>query len=49
MGELVGEKEPSGRFTSVDEIGGLVAFLSSPAAANMTGVAIPADGGWTAQ
>lgn len=46
---LLGEKQPSKRFASPDDIGGLVAFLCSEAAHNMTGTALPVDGGWTAQ
>lgn len=47
--ELLLEKQPSGRFTSVDDIAALALFLCSGAAANMTGAAIPVDGGWTAR
>ncbi len=36
---------PAGRFASPDEIGGLAAFLMSPAAAYITGATIPVDGG----
>lgn len=41
--------QPTKQFTSVEELGALVAFLSSDAARNITGAIIPADGGWTAQ
>ena len=47
--ELLIEKEPSGTFTSIEEIGAIAVFLCSDAAQNMTGVPIANDGGWTAQ
>jgi 3-hydroxybutyrate dehydrogenase len=47
--DLLVEKQPSERFTTVEQIGGLAVFLCSDGAANMTGAAIPIDGGWTAQ
>jgi 3-hydroxybutyrate dehydrogenase len=46
---LLAEKQPSRQFVSVDELGQLVAFLCSGAAGQITGAAIPVDGGWTAQ
>lgn len=46
---LLAEKQPSLRFTMPDQLGGLAVFLCSDAAANMTGVSLPMDGGWTAQ
>lgn len=36
---------PMGRFAEVDEIGGLIAYLASPAAGYITGTSIPIDGG----
>ncbi len=33
----------------VDQLGALVVFLCSDAAASLTGAALPVDGGWTAQ
>ena len=47
--ELLIEKEPSGKFTSIEEIAALAVFLCSDAAQNLTGVPISNDGGWTAQ
>ena len=47
--ELLREKEPSGRFTPVEDIAALAFFLCSPAASNVTGASFPMDGGWTAQ
>lgn len=46
---LLAEKQPSGRFTTVEEVGALALFLCSEAAANITGASFPVDGGWTAQ
>lgn len=47
--ELLSEKQPSGRFTSIEELAALTLFLCSPAAENVTGAALPVDGGWVAQ
>ena len=41
--------QPSKRFATVEELGALALFLSSPAAASITGTSISVDGGWTAQ
>ena len=41
--------QPSKRFATVEELGELALFLSSPAAASITGTSITMDGGWTAQ
>lgn len=47
--QLLGEKEPSKRFTEPKHLGELAVFLCSEAGGNITGDAIQADGGWTAQ
>ena len=47
--KLLCAKQPSGQFVTPDQIGELTAFLCSPAAAQITGIALPIDGGWTAQ
>jgi 3-hydroxybutyrate dehydrogenase len=36
------------KFVTVGEVAGLTGFLCSPAAASITGTALPIDGGWTA-
>jgi len=41
-------QQPNKRFATVEELGALVVFLASEAAASVTGVALPVDGGWTA-
>lgn len=46
---LLGDKQPSRRMSSPDEIGFLALWLASPLAHNITGAALPVDGGWTAQ
>jgi 3-hydroxybutyrate dehydrogenase len=46
---LLAEKQPSKQFATPDQLGELAAFLCSDAAAQMTGIALPVDGGWTAQ
>jgi 3-hydroxybutyrate dehydrogenase len=47
--DLLSEKQPSKQFVTVDQLGAVVAFLCSDAAAQITGASIPIDGGWTAQ
>ncbi len=42
------ERQPSGRFVQLDDVGATVAFLCSPAARDITGTVIPVDGGWSA-
>ena len=46
---LLREKQPSLSFIAPGQIGQTVLFLCSPAAAAITGTAIPVDGGWVAQ
>ncbi|MDP9127767.1 MAG: 3-hydroxybutyrate dehydrogenase [Pseudomonadota bacterium] len=40
--------QPTHEFTTVEQIGGLVLFLCSDSAANITGALLSIDGGWTA-
>ncbi|WP_393979515.1 SDR family oxidoreductase [Xanthobacter nonsaccharivorans] len=47
--ELPGEKQPSLRMAMPEDVGSLVLWLTYPAAHNVTGAAIPMDGGWTSQ
>ena len=47
--ELLREKQPSQRTSKPAEIGQLVAWLCHPIAHNITGSAIPIEGGWTSQ
>ena len=49
IADLLSEKQPSGRMSTPSDIGALVLWLCNPAAHNITGTAIPIDGGWTAQ
>ncbi|MEM9794099.1 MAG: SDR family oxidoreductase, partial [Pseudomonadota bacterium] len=42
------ERQPSKSFATVEQMGGTVAFLCSPAAEQITGTTISVDGGWTA-
>jgi 3-hydroxybutyrate dehydrogenase len=41
-------QQPNKRFATVEEMGALAVFLASEAAASITGIALPVDGGWTA-
>jgi 3-hydroxybutyrate dehydrogenase len=47
--ELLSEKQPSKEFATPEQIGGLAAFLCSPAADQIRGASLSIDGGWTAQ
>ena len=47
--DMLGEKQPSLRTSSTEEIGALALWLCEPIAHNITGSVIPIDGGWTSQ
>jgi len=47
--DLLREKQPTGRTSLPEEIARTVVWLCEPAAHNLTGTAIPIDGGWTSQ
>lgn len=46
---LLGEKQPSLEFTTPEQLGALAVFLCSDEAAQLNGVSLPVDGGWTAR
>ncbi len=41
--------QPTKEFVTVEQLGAVCTFLSSQAAASITGVALPVDGGWVSQ
>ena len=49
IASLLAEKQPSRRTSMPVEVGALALWLTHPMAHNITGAAIPIDGGWTAQ
>jgi 3-hydroxybutyrate dehydrogenase len=49
VGRIMLEPMPKGVFIDLDELTGIVGFLLSPSARNITGQAIVVDGGWTAR
>lgn len=46
--DLLIDQQPSGRFTTVEQLAGAALFLCSGAADNMTGTTLTLDGGWMA-
>lgn len=49
VNEIMLKPMPKKAFIGIDEIAGVVAFLMSPCARNITGQTIVIDGGWTAR
>ncbi|CBY34907.1 unnamed protein product [Oikopleura dioica] len=47
--KLLEEKQPSGDFVKIEDLGSMVVFLCSEAGANIRGSDFSMDGGWTAQ
>lgn len=46
--EYMKERQPSGRFVELADVGAAIVFLCGPAARDITGTLIPIDGGWSA-
>jgi 3-hydroxybutyrate dehydrogenase len=47
--DLLAEKQPSGAFTTIEQLGQAALYLCGDAAANITGTTLSLDGGWGAQ
>jgi 3-hydroxybutyrate dehydrogenase len=45
--DYLAERQPGGRFISMEGVAALIAFLCGPAARDISGAAIPLDCGWT--
>jgi 3-hydroxybutyrate dehydrogenase len=45
---FLASRQPSGRFVAAERVAAMVALLCGPAGADITGSAIPIDGGWSA-
>jgi 3-hydroxybutyrate dehydrogenase len=46
--KFLSARQPNGRFVSGENLAALVLFLCGPAGADITGAALPIDGGWAA-
>ena len=46
--EYLATRQPTGRFVAMENVAALIAFLCSEAGRDITGAALPIDGGWTA-
>jgi 3-hydroxybutyrate dehydrogenase len=46
--EYIKQRQPSGRFVQLEDVGATIAFLCGPAGRDITGAVIPIDGGWSA-
>jgi 3-hydroxybutyrate dehydrogenase len=47
--EFLAGKQPSGRFISAAHVAALLVFLCGPESADITGAALPIDGGWSSR
>jgi 3-hydroxybutyrate dehydrogenase len=45
---FMASRQPSGRFVAMDGVASLAAFLCGPGGRDITGAAVPIDGGWSA-
>ena len=48
INDVLLQAQPTKEFVTVEQVAGLAVFLTSDAAAQMTGTNLPMDGGWTA-
>jgi 3-hydroxybutyrate dehydrogenase len=47
--KIIMQPQPTKKFVEIDQLGALAVFLCSDVAQNITGTALPVDGGWTAR
>lgn len=45
--DYLAARQPSGRFVATEGVGALTVFLCTPVARDITGAALPVDGGWS--
>jgi 3-hydroxybutyrate dehydrogenase len=45
--DFLATRQPTGRFIATEGVGAMAVFLCSPAAQDITGAALPIDGGWS--
>jgi 3-hydroxybutyrate dehydrogenase len=45
--DYLAARQPSGRFVATEGVGAMAAFLCGPAGRDITGAALPIDGGWS--
>lgn len=48
VGKFMAGRQPSGRFVAMESVAALAVFLCGSGAADLTGAALPVDGGWSA-
>ena len=48
VGEYLASRQPSRQFVAMENVAAMAVFLCSPAARDITGTALPVDGGWSA-
>ena len=48
MSDVILAAQPTKKFVTFDQLGGLLLYLASDAGASVNGAALPVDGGWTA-
>jgi len=44
---FLANKQPGGRFIAADDVAGMILFLCGPESRDITGAALPIDGGWS--
>jgi len=44
---FLANKQPGGRFISAEDVAGMIVFLCGPESRDITGAALPIDGGWS--
>jgi 3-hydroxybutyrate dehydrogenase len=45
--QFLANKQPGGRFITADDVAGMIVFLCGPESRDITGAALPIDGGWS--